>query len=555
MKLGSLPQLFSRWIRSPGDGQAVDESSPRRDPRLDELIALLLLQRKWSYLRYVHLREGLLAAGPLESVLAVGAGRGLAELALAVEFPTTRFVITDVASERTPNYQVAQDRAQTWNLPNVEFGIVDVTRPIEARYDLVASVEVLEHIEDDEAAIAHMHAAARRFVFCLVPYADEATLADPRQQRRAWARHEHYRFGYSPERLGTLFDELAAMRGCYFRRAGYTLRVAVDALTDDEIRTRAPEFEAAAREDVADVLPTAPATPAEPTEAQGIWVLARVPEQAASPSRTRPRAASADPQKAVREARLREVRRRLVFYRSWSYFRYLHFREAFLATHDVSSVLSVGAGRGLAELALALEFPNVHFVLSDVRSPHAASSDQVMALVKEWGVANLARSTRDILAAPPERFDLVASVEVLEHIEDHTRAAAHMLEASRLYTFCLVPFADAQTNADPIRRARAWDKDHHYRFGYSEDDLRALFPGQPAIVRGCYWKSAGARVISGLKELSGDALLARAPAIWKDAECDLIDRIPKRYPEALGIWILSPRTDLLGLRAQPSECR
>ena len=48
-------------------------------------------------------------------------------------------------------------------------------------------------------------------------------------------------------------------------------------------------------------------------------------------------------------------------------------------------------------------------------------------------------------------------------------------------------------------------------------------------------------VISGLKELSGDALLARAPAIWKDAECDLIDRIPARYPEALGIWILSQR--------------
>ncbi len=541
MKLGSLPQLLARWIRPPDERGSVQQGSQRRDPRLDELVVQLLLQRKWSYLRYVHLREGLLAAGPIESVLSIGAGRGLAELALAVEFPTIRFVITDVASERTPNYQLAQDRARSWKLPNVEFGIVDATRPIEGRFDLVASVEVLEHIEDDEATIANMRAAARRFIFCLVPYADDATLADPRQQRRAWARHQHYRFGYSPDRFRVLFDDIAAMRGCYFRRAGYPLRLAVDALEDGAIRARAAEFEAAARADVADELPTAPATPGEPVDAQGIWVLARVPERPVSPTGARAEMPPEDPRVAANEPRLREVRRRLVFYRSWSYFRYLHLRQGFLAARGVSSVLAIGSGRGLAELALALEFPNVEFHLSDVRSPHATSSDQVMALAKEWGVGNLSRSSHDILEPFPARFDLVASIEVLEHIEDHERAAHHMREAANLYTFCLVPFADARTGADPTRRKRAWEKDHHYRFGYSAEDLSALFPGRQAIVRGCYWETGGARVVAGLKDLSDDELLARAPIIWKDAECDLIDRVPARYPEALGIWILSQR--------------
>ena len=63
-----------------------------------------------------------------------------------------------------------------------------------------------------------------------------------------------------------------------------------------------------------------------------------------------------------------------------------------------------------------------------------------------------------------------------------------------------------------------------------------------AIVRGCYWQVGGARVVASLKDLSDDEVLARAPMIWKEAESDLIDRIPGRYPEALGIWILSQRT-------------
>ncbi len=275
MILDFLPKLISRWIR-PSDERGVSHfslRSRRRAKRLDELVKELLLRRKWSYLRYVHLREGVLAAGDVTSVLSVGAGRGLAELALAVEFPTIHFCITDVASERTPNYKFAQTRARRWKLSNVEFGLLDVTRPINARFDLIASVEVIEHIEDDERAIANMCAAARRFVFCLAPFADDATLADARQQRRAWARHQHYRFGYSSERMRNLFDDIAAMRGCYFRNAGFELRRQLDTLNDRAIRARFSEFKGAARADIVDALPETTA------EAQGIWVLARVPQR------------------------------------------------------------------------------------------------------------------------------------------------------------------------------------------------------------------------------------------------------------------------------------
>ena len=45
MKLGTLPQLLSRWIRSPDERGAVSAESQPRDPRLQELVVQLLLQR------------------------------------------------------------------------------------------------------------------------------------------------------------------------------------------------------------------------------------------------------------------------------------------------------------------------------------------------------------------------------------------------------------------------------------------------------------------------------------------------------------------------------
>jgi hypothetical protein len=239
------------------------------------------------------------------------------------------------------------------------------------------------------------------------------------------------------------------------------------------------------------------------------------------------------------EGRLAEVRKRLVFYRSWSYLRYVHLREAFLATEGVSTVLSIGCGRALAELALAIEFPEVRFHATDLESPSDSAARTAFELAKTWGIENLTFGRRDILdSSPSERFDLVTSVELLEQLEDDRSAAANMVRASRGYVFCLVPFADREADADPVRRARAWEKDRQHRLGYAEAELRALFPG-PAIVRGCYWRDACGPIPSKRDLPDDDALLARAGGIQSAAGRDVRDRIPVRYPEALGIWILA----------------
>jgi SAM-dependent methyltransferase len=233
-----------------------------------ERVRLELLRGKtWRYLRYLHLREGLLAAQDCRSVFSIGCGLGLAELALAIEFPDRSFHLTDIESERTPNYRVSQDFARRWSLGNLTFGVHDVMRPTtEAAADLVCSVEVLEHIEDDATAARNMIKAARKAVFCLVPYADERAKADKRRQQHCWEKFGHYRPGYTAADLEQLFPGTLAMRGCYWADAGAPFRTKLTALPREEI-TLALADEAA--KDIRDGLPSSF------PEAYGIWSVSR----------------------------------------------------------------------------------------------------------------------------------------------------------------------------------------------------------------------------------------------------------------------------------------
>jgi SAM-dependent methyltransferase len=256
----------------------------------------------------------------------------------------------------------------------------------------------------------------------------------------------------------------------------------------------------------------------------------------------RPSGAPAPPTKIglddVTRRRLDEIRRRLVFFRSWNLFRYLHLRQAFLETSGVDSVLSVGCGRGLAELALAVEFPDVQIQLTEVDSDALAMTRPVSELAEAWKLENLTFGIQDVLEPLQNRADLVCAVDVLSQVEDDVLAASHLRAASDGYVFCLVPFATGAAQADERLRSRAWEKRRSYRVGYSEDDLRALFPGQ-SIVRGCFWSHSGARVQATMAALDEAALLPRTAELCEAAECDLEKRVPRRHREALGIWILA----------------
>jgi len=242
-----------------------------RPKNLEQLERTLLREKGWRYLRYLHLREGFLAATAsrgIETVHCLGAGKAYAEIALALEFPDVRFHITDVESERTPNYQVAEGWVRKLGLPNVTFGTLDIFDPPAATWDLVTSVETLEHLEDDETAVGNMHAMADAFVFALVPFADEAANADPARRERVWKNHEHFRVGYDEKHLRRLFPGATVIRGCYFKDAGHALRLDLAELDPDAIERDAEALIARAKGDVRDDIPKTL------RDALGVWVLA-----------------------------------------------------------------------------------------------------------------------------------------------------------------------------------------------------------------------------------------------------------------------------------------
>jgi 2-polyprenyl-3-methyl-5-hydroxy-6-metoxy-1,4-benzoquinol methylase len=123
-----------------------------------------LWQRTWGPLQefgpvHRHLRADvvrLVGTLGVESVLDVGCGSGDLLLALAAE---ERYELAgaDVSRE-------ALDRARE-RLPVMPFELLDVERAaLPARYDLVLSVQVVEHLDDDVRALANMAAMASRFV-------------------------------------------------------------------------------------------------------------------------------------------------------------------------------------------------------------------------------------------------------------------------------------------------------------------------------------------------------------------------------------------------------
>lgn len=217
------------------------------------------------------------------------------------------------------------------------------------------------------------------------------------------------------------------------------------------------------------------------------------------------------------------------------YLRYLHLREA-VRLSQPESVLIVGTGRAIAEVAIAQEFPDVHFHLTDYDFPHRRI-ERAMRRAKK--IRNVSFGRLDILSTDlTEKFELVGSVEVLEHIKKDDRAAANMRALSSKDVFSLVPFATAATNADAQRRRRAWEKNEHYVVGYDPDRLEQLFPN-PRAIRGAYWVDVSMKLKSEVEGLTPEQVKEKAEYLKEIAYGDLRADVPRASSDALGIWTLS----------------
>lgn len=242
---------------------------------------------------------------------------------------------------------------------------------------------------------------------------------------------------------------------------------------------------------------------------------------------------------SIDKGRLAKTKLILLRGKTSRYLRYLHFRNYLeKVAGEVESVCVCGAGSGFAEVAAAIEFPHINFTLTDVIAGNYPSYHRAMDFAWRCGIDNLSFSVWNVLSPTKRRFDMVASTEMLEHIEDDASAAKNMRDAARKYVYCLVPFAEASRNADPIARKRAWDHCEHHVCGYDAARLQELF-GEPVAMAGTYWATRGAAFRAKLQALSQEEIDLQAEALIDEAALDDTGALPSASSRAVGIKILA----------------
>jgi hypothetical protein len=169
---------------------------------------------------------------------------------------------------------------------------------------------------------------------------------------------------------------------------------------------------------------------------------------------------------------------------------------------DCETLLFVGAGYGFAEVVLAAEYPDRHFVITDV-----PGNSYGFTRVREWLVRgqlmNVELSGLDIMnVGRQRRVDAVFAVEVIEYVSNPRVAARNMLDLSNNATFCLAPFVVARTGTSPrMPEARV-------TAGFDKKSTRELF-GEQAQVRWGYWADAGVILRNELAKRTPEAIKAR----------------------------------------------
>jgi trans-aconitate methyltransferase len=177
--------------------------APRFERYLDRHIYWGIALKRYFFLRLVHLCDAIGRLrehyGELERVLSVGCGIAYQEAFVAGRLPQIKLHATD--SDPCPiNYP----------MPNLTTGILDLLNgPGAPEYDLVFSIECLEHIADYRTAFRNKasRVAVGGFLYISVPFATRDEQEDEELRQNAWQYFQHVTPGFAFEDLEGLFEE------------------------------------------------------------------------------------------------------------------------------------------------------------------------------------------------------------------------------------------------------------------------------------------------------------------------------------------------------------
>jgi len=229
----------------------------------------------------------------------------------------------------------------------------------------------------------------------------------------------------------------------------------------------------------------------------------------------------------VMETRLRHLRLNLLRQKGWRYLRYFHLRDFISGVQtEIRTVGVSGAGLGFAEMAIAIEFPHIEFMLTDVVLPGRPNYWKAMDMCMRWHIRNVRFGVWDLLAPPPCRFDAVVSTEVLEHIKTPEIAIRNQLLATRKVFYALAPFATSVANNSVEKRMTAYLQHEHFVCGYDSEFFAAQIDG--VATYGAYWHGQGGKFRQKLQGLSAEDAETQFDELVQEAGNDIQLREPSQ---------------------------
>jgi len=157
----------------------------------------------------------------------------------------------------------------------------------------------------------------------------------------------------------------------------------------------------------------------------------------------------------------------LMFLREWHVKRALH---AVVTNHPIRSMFDAGTGFGQYSYYCARQFPDVNIRAVDVKTQQIKDCSAFFSRV---GISNVVFAVEDLtFPLHSNEFDLILSVDVMEHIPDDVAVFRNFYQALRNGGFLLVNTPSALGGSDVHSPGDKSFVEEHVRAGYDETEIR-----------------------------------------------------------------------------------
>ena len=168
----------------------------------------------------------------------------------------------------------------------------------------------------------------------------------------------------------------------------------------------------------------------------------------------------------------------VMFLREWYVKREL---RRILRQGDTAAVWDAGSGFGQYSYYLAQRFPNLSILAEDVKEDQI---EDCRRFFRTMGLDRVTFAVADLTTAThEEKFDLILSVDVMEHIADDVKVFRNFARALRRNGVLLVntPAGGEKESGGSLSREDSFIGEH-VRYGYTPEELRSKLEASGLVV-------------------------------------------------------------------------